>query len=775
MRREVQLYIQNTRVDLFKDETISLTDTIQNVKDIAKIFTTFTKTFTLPASSTNNTVFSHYYNFDIVNGYDGRTKKNARIEINHVPFKTGKIKLEGVTLKDNQPHTYKITFFGSTVDLKDILGDDKLNNLSFVEVKASGSSTSTSSNKLIDSSASFTTTVSEGDRVKNTTDTTFATVLSVDSDTQLTLNQDYFISGETYQVLLSPIWENDSVKAKLQLNPDTTKNSLIVPLISHTRRLIYDSSSNTHNSDTLVNLHHGSTEKGVEYTDLKFALRIHSIIEAIENTYTTSNGYSTNIDFSNDFFKTTNLNYYGLYMWLHRKSGAVSTVLGDLTLQAIVSTFSGGVAGQGIDNVSGFTANGDNIVFSGTVTSLSIFIDVATANTEVYEVTIIRNGVDIFTTTSASSSSNVTITGSNLNLSTFVGTYQVRISGNVKVRLDDIVFTASGNFEVEQQQGPPTTFNYTNTTASSGAFVSPDIPIFDIQNQMPEIKVIDFLTALFKMFNLTAFVNSTGEIEVRTLDNSDTDSYYHSTNSTSYDITKYVDVETKTIDVALPYKEILFKYDDLESFFALNHEQLFNQEWGSVNYNQDSSSVFLAGTTYKINIPFSHFKYERLLNGADSSNTSIQWGWSVNENQEAYKGKPLVFYPIRNSGNNVSYLNPNNQDEGIVNYNVPSNSKYLNDTSGEGNINFNAEINEYDRPIKSFTGTLFANYYDNYITNIFNTKNRLTKIKARLPLNIVLNYALNDIFVINGQNYRINSITTNLTTGEADIELLNIL
>ena len=63
MKRELQLYIQDTRVDLFKDETVSLTDTIQNVRDIAKIFTTFTKTFTLPASSTNNKLFKHYYNF----------------------------------------------------------------------------------------------------------------------------------------------------------------------------------------------------------------------------------------------------------------------------------------------------------------------------------------------------------------------------------------------------------------------------------------------------------------------------------------------------------------------------------------------------------------------------------------------------------------------------------------------------------------------------------------------------------------------------------------
>ena len=64
MKREVQLYIANNRVDLFKDETISLTDSIKNVRDIAKVFTTFTKSFTLPASKTNNKLFQHYYNFD---------------------------------------------------------------------------------------------------------------------------------------------------------------------------------------------------------------------------------------------------------------------------------------------------------------------------------------------------------------------------------------------------------------------------------------------------------------------------------------------------------------------------------------------------------------------------------------------------------------------------------------------------------------------------------------------------------------------------------------
>ena len=129
MRREVQLYIQDTRVDLFQDETISITDSIQNISDISKVFTPFSKQFNLPASSTNNKLFKHYYNFDITAGFDARFRVDARIEINHVPFKTGQIRLDGVSMKENHPHTYKVVFFGKPSDLKDIFGDEELSSL----------------------------------------------------------------------------------------------------------------------------------------------------------------------------------------------------------------------------------------------------------------------------------------------------------------------------------------------------------------------------------------------------------------------------------------------------------------------------------------------------------------------------------------------------------------------------------------------------------------------------------------------------------------------
>ena len=85
--QQVQLFIKDTsgvyqRIDLFKDETISLTQSIQNIKDISKVFTDFTKTFTVPASKDTNKLFKHYYNFDIEGGFDARLKTDGLIKLN---------------------------------------------------------------------------------------------------------------------------------------------------------------------------------------------------------------------------------------------------------------------------------------------------------------------------------------------------------------------------------------------------------------------------------------------------------------------------------------------------------------------------------------------------------------------------------------------------------------------------------------------------------------------------------------------------------------------
>ncbi len=67
-------------------------------------------------------------------------------------------------------------------------------------IKATGTADGTATNKLIDSSASFTSTVLVGDLVVETQSEQFANVTAVDSDTQLTLDDDLIQSGGGYTI-----------------------------------------------------------------------------------------------------------------------------------------------------------------------------------------------------------------------------------------------------------------------------------------------------------------------------------------------------------------------------------------------------------------------------------------------------------------------------------------------------------------------------------------------------------------------------------------------
>ncbi|AFM54766.1 hypothetical protein P12024L_46 [Nonlabens phage P12024L] len=124
-----QLFIQSERLDLYPDESINLNQSVQSLRDLTKVFTDFTKSFKVPANAHNNAIFKHYYKSQIDDGYDARTKVAGRIDINGITFKYGKIQLNSVGIKSNVPEFYDIEFFGNTIEIKELIGDDTLRDL----------------------------------------------------------------------------------------------------------------------------------------------------------------------------------------------------------------------------------------------------------------------------------------------------------------------------------------------------------------------------------------------------------------------------------------------------------------------------------------------------------------------------------------------------------------------------------------------------------------------------------------------------------------------
>tara|TARA_R110000765_G_scaffold372592_1_gene463033 strand:+ start:9535 stop:11637 length:2103 start_codon:yes stop_codon:yes gene_type:complete len=698
----IQLYIAGQRVELFKDESVTITDSIQNVKDIDKVFTSFSQSFSVPSSKSNNKLFKHYYNFDITNGFDARKKVDAIIELNNVPFKTGKIKLEGVDLKNNKAHTYRITFFGDIVELKDKLGEKKLSDLNF----------------------------------------------------------------SSYQPLN---YDPATVEAKLSAEESST-NHIIAPLITHSQRLYYDTGADILDDGNLHWHGGGGTHiHGVKWNELKYAIRVNKIIEAIETDF--------DLSFSSDFFKNTSIREFDhLFMWLHRKSGAVEDLSGSTTtFETIVDGWTPTTITSPFTSYT-YTLTNTTLTTTvptfgstgggSTVSGLSRFeIELETTDVDEYDVALLRDGTNVFNKTGHQGDITISADPSDANNFDYAaGSYTLVITSTAQISFTDITWYSV--YEIPKAAN--LTLGDLNGGAT-GAYNTNSSFTFNIEQQIPEMKIIDFLTGLFKLFNLTAFVEN-GVIQVKPLDD-----FYTGTNT--YDITEFVDVDSSKVNVALPFKEVLFKFKDTKSFLANKFSELNNRTWGEINYNEGQD---LASKLYKIEAPFGHMLYERLNDAGTGAQKNIQWGYSVDSSQNPYLGSPLLFYPAIIFNTPISFVDAVNDDnvaishKEVTTFNRPSNSVEVVPALYPSQLNFNREINEWTGS-SEFYDSLYIKYYSNYISSVFNEKQRLTKIKAYLPMRILLNYGLGDRFIVAGNQYKINSISTNLLTGESNIELLNDL
>ena len=699
--QNIELYIEGQRVTLFKDESVTVTDTIKNAKDVSKVFTEFSRTFSIPADKENNKVFKHYYNYSIVNGYDARIRTSAIIELNSLPWREGFIKLEGVDLVDNNPHTYRITFFGNTLSLKNLIGDDQLTDLRWLN--------------------------------------NFNTKENGDSISYNELNVEDYLTNE----------RNKTIGGVTYSKP------IQVPLVTHTQRLYYNTSQNLSDSGNLY--YSTSSEKqGVKWNELKYSLRLQIIIDAIQRPIS-EGGYG--ITFSNDFFNNAGNNAFNdLSMWLHRIKGQATN--GGQELNTTEQ-----VAGWADDNSNFGLTSMNNSLFGVSINNTdSNFLDIVTTSSETYsfEIFVIETAAPNPSLPAASIFQSGTVTGNQsprLTKQTLIfAQYYVVITSSKPINFDSITWRNNNTFFAASY----VLLNFNKTTEFG----------LVITQQLPKMGVLSFLTEIFKMFNLVAYLEN-DIVVVKTLDE-----FYSSGNS--YDITKYLDVSKSQSNVALPFRRINFGYKGLGTFLAKQHEQLFNQEWGQIEYNQGNTGIEFSGDIYDYSSSFEHFKFERIIDVENPNPpTNIQWGWSVDDNKESFIGKPVIFYTNLKTAT-ISFIDSvdiNNvaiNKKSISTYIAPSNSN-MNVAlfANQPSINFDAEVDEWTG--LSNPNTLFQDYHSNYIADIFKESNRITKVTAYLPMKILLKYNVSDRFIINNQQYKINSIKTNFKNGKSEIELLNDL
>jgi len=703
--KNLELYISNERVDLFDFEAINLNQKIKDVRDISKIFTDYSQSFKVPASSNNNKIFKHYYNFGIQDGYDARFKADGLIKVGGADFRFGKVRLDGVDMRENKPFAYRLVFFGTTVNLGGILGDDKLSNLDYL-------------NKFNHSYDEAT--IKSG----------FKTGLQYDIATES------MITGAAADI--------------------------VYPFISCYSYYYYNSDSNDHGDPSREptigrNLHkHGNTgHNGIDYRDLKPSIKVRHIINAIESKY-------SGLFFDKSWLDTPPFNE--LYLHLHRDKGFLSSV-GNSERVFTQQDF-----GVNLDLGNIVTNEYDSYTLTYSISPVS-----GTGN---YSLRVVdtRSGERLGYSNNLNGDGSLVIDYSvlssedprNWNLNFYITTDS-----------DSDLDTFNASLDITKRFSVFYLGTFAEYTFTDFSYTSPNSPESTASNivvtsQIPEMKIIDFLQSIFKMFNLTAYferdegVPSKSRIIIEPLN-----TYY--SNGGVIDISDYVNIDETDISRSPIYSEINFKYDKPKTFGIKNQNELLDDEFGDLTRdNRDLDNFVSDGGKYDIKLGFEHLLYERTTDPNNVNYTTpIQYGWLVDDNQNTIKTSPIIHFVISTGVNSTNYpvaftghVDPTTNPL-IQQYYRPSNVS----ADGSQTLNFNIEYDEFTG-LKN-TNSLYNSFYSSYVEKVFNPSTRLFKAKAMLPLSILLRYKLNDVFRINGLDYNINQLKTNLLTGKSDIELVS--
>ena len=665
------------RLDLFDDESVTITDSLKNVKDIGKVFTPFSQQFNVPASKHNSKIFKHYEDFDIINSFDARLKVDALIKINGTDYKKGKVRLQSVSMKNNKPHAYKLVFFGDTVELKDVLADNDLSSLIFPD----------------------------------------------------SLNFDY---------------DYATVSSKFQNLSD-----VCFPLITHTKLMRYT-------NNTYVSVSPVANEK-LNFRDIKPAIKVKKIIDAIETNY-------PEIEFTGELFNTED--YNNLYLWLHREKGFSSNADPSGSTQTLQARFQQ-PTDEDVSLSSGtelrpFSVQSAIGTFGSTQTYRMVF-DIQTTSSVEYTLTITdgyNNGSIFVETFTGNSTPQLDLTPSNTTGGWFVNSaVNILITSENTLAFTNITFTFQSRvIQFNGQVTEGSTSTYSVDAATSGTSNK-----FYINRQLPKMKIINFLTDLFKMFNLVAFKED-DKIHVIPLP----DFYAQGLN---YDITKYVDVSKSTVSKLLQYRNIDFSFKSKKSFLVQQSDEIQGSNFAAETYG----STEYDGGDYKIQPDFEKMMYERLSDEHHGTLTSVCQGAMLDKDFNPTIGKPLLLYIASQTTSQTFVLeNPSGSNDTISTYNRPSQVFVSGGAVSQGvaALNFGQEADEFFREPKGTN--LFHKYYLDYIENIFNRQSRILKIDAYLPLSIILKYKLNDKFTIGNKLYRINTIKTNLLNNKSSLELYTL-
>jgi hypothetical protein len=692
---QIYIYVDGVvnRIELFKDEKISITSSIQNFNDLGKLFTDYSQSFTIPASKHNNAIFKHWYEsavgetdldgINLVEGtaFDHRVKYYGYIEIDTIPFRDGKFTMEKANKKNGFIESYSVNFVGNLVQLKDKFLEDKIASLPRLSE----------------------------------------------------LNLDYNLAAVFATMSFDMVPE------------------VYFPIIGNDKRYEYQT-GNTANDVTLLT-------GAINYEDLFPAIPVTKIFEYIQSQYglTFTGEFLNSQTFSKLFLYCKNADKM-VYRSNLTKVNFTTKAPSMYYLDLATDTLNIAYRAVTMDWISPYGpppsyTDPDTLFPDG----VNLYLKINTSSTN-YNLHIYNNGVPY--TSFLNLSGNTTTTffqlsgffpetfnftffvNSDIGAVTFTSQLQIRYLLYLNGVTDGYYYDLIGAFSAIQ------------TTSGQ----------LNIPSLVPDIKVSDFVTGLVKMFNMVIVPTAENTFEFLPLEK-----WYQ--DGDEIDITKFV--QANEIEIGKPklFKRIDFKHEKSENVLNTNYREM-NQllEYGDLFFDNPNSAF---SDSYEVKTPFEDVMWERTT-GTDFLTTTM---WT--KDLQPYTPKPILMY---NNGietfegastNSIYFKNSSGANILSNKYRRFSNEIQLagTDLNYLQTLNWGVENSVWN--LSFAPNGLYQQFYSQYINNLYNQRTRVIKAKGNFNPYLLSSLKLNDRVIVSNKRYIINTLTTDLTTGEVDLELIN--
>ncbi len=552
---------------------------------------------------------------------------------------------------------------------------------------------------------------------------------------------------------LNHVYNSQNITAGLY-STNFKNGSVIYPLISSVNRWIYDSSDAFINTENTKNIHYNGSneEQFIGYEELKPAVRLSDIIEEIQ----AENG----LNFVGDFF---NRDYYkNLYLWYSNNEGLIK------------------LDGQSKEYLVDFN-NGDTTFVNLTTNILTLewqplgafplgneqdalnirmfmLLDAQSKETP-YNIYVTLNGTEIYREDNLTGDFNVTPKA-------------------FDIRREDYE-TGEVRFYIQSSQNIGFNFDINQKRFTRGVLVDIDVVtnannnsvvgFVDLQAQAPDIKQIDLVTGLLKMFNIALTAQVDGSILWETLPE------WYALGKEFKDFEQYVEVDKTIIKRGKLLNEFKFEYEEPQTILNIQYAKnnANNQDpYGDYTKElKDENDNLLDGGKLDIKLPFEQIVYERLRDLATNNSISFQYGLSVDNSLNPVVPKPLLFYNTPNQCPPIGFRTEVGEVFRLIaNLNTPNQNLSLTDNSQQS-ICFNADRSTYN--FATMNRSLYNSFYSDYVNDLFSPQRRVYTFDAVIPNFILATINLNDRLIIGNKRYLINSINSNLTTQKTKLELIN--